>query len=71
MKKLNAPKGFKYIDGILSWDTVPGAAGYIIYDGDEIIGITADTTFSAPVIKTALQVRAVNKYGSQGKLGTL
>lgn len=71
MKKLNAPKGFKYIDGILSWDTVPEAAGYIIYDGDEIIGITADTTFSAPEIKTALQVRAVNKYGSQGKLGTL
>ncbi len=71
MVKLNAPKGMTYTDGVLTWDGVKDAAGYVVYDGDEIIATTTDTSCSVPQINTALMVRAVNKFGSLGKLGVL
>ncbi len=71
MEKLRAPKGYAYTDGVLSWEPVKGASGYIVYDGDDIIGITTDTSFSAPTINTALKVRAVNPYGALGKISAL
>ncbi|MCM1076548.1 MAG: pectinesterase family protein [Bacteroides sp.] len=71
MSELAAPRGLAYTDGTLSWEKVNDAAGYVVYDGDEVISITTDTSCYAPEIKTALKVRAVNKYGSQGKLGVL
>lgn len=71
MEKLPAPKNLNYNDGVLTWDNVEGAAGYVIYDGDEITGVTSDTSFNVPEIKTALKVRAANRYGSQGILGVL
>lgn len=71
MVKLDAPKEMTYTDGTLSWKPVEGAAGYIVYDGDDIIAVTDATSVNAPAINTALKVRAVNRYGSQGRLGVL
>lgn len=71
MVKLPAPKNLAYTDGKFSWQPVNGAAGYIVYDGDEIIATTTATSFTRPEIATALKVRAVNSYGAKGKLGVL
>ena len=71
MVKLNAPKEITYTGGTLSWKPSEGAAGYIVYDGDDIIAVTDATSVNAPAINTALKVRAVNRYGSQGRLGVL
>lgn len=71
MVRLAAPRGFSYEDGVLAWEPVKDAAGYVVYDGSDIIATTTDTSCSVPEVKTALKVRAVNEYGSLGKQGGL
>ena len=43
--KLDAPENVKVQDGVLSWDAVAGAVGYMIYDGDKLIdsNVAAET----------------------------
>ena len=47
------------------------AFGYIVYDGEQILGTTTDTSFPVSEVNYGLKVSAVNKYGSQGKKGVL
>lgn len=48
-----------------------GNPGYRVFDGDEIIATTADTSCKVPEINTVLKVRAVNHHGALGKQGLL
>lgn len=43
------------------------AAGYIVYDGERVLGITTATTFWVLKVNSTLKVAAVNQYGAQGK----
>lgn len=65
---LPAPRNVKTENGTLSWSPVEGAAGYLVYDGDDIIAVTDATSVPVGKVKTALKLRAVNKYGSKGLL---
>ena len=70
MKRLDAPKGLKLDGDVLSWDAVSDACGYIVYDGDRIVGVTDGCSLkvaSRPV--WAYKVRAVNGAGVPGKPG--
>ena len=70
MVRLPAPRGLKAEGGKLTWEPVEGAAGYIVYDGDTIVGLTTEcvlTVSGAPV--WAYKVRAVNAAGIPGKVG--
>lgn len=64
--KLPAPKGLTFADGILTWEPVEGAAGYIVYDGDNIAAITDQPSANIGTVKNSLKVRAVNRYGAKG-----
>lgn len=63
---LPAPAGLTYSGGLLSWQPVDGASGYIVYDGDSIIAVTETTEMAVPRVGNSLKVRAVNKYGVKG-----
>lgn len=49
--KLEAPAGFAYGNGVLSWDEVPGATGYLVRYDDETHR-TAETRYEVPADKT-------------------
>lgn len=69
LARLDAPGNFSLEEGTLTWDAVDGAAGYILYDGNEIIAITADTSLKLDSpLKLSLKIRAINRYGVPGKL---
>lgn len=36
--KLSAPANVAYANGVLSWDAVDGAEGYVVFDGDDRVG---------------------------------
>ena len=71
MEELKAPHDLVYQQGTLTWEPVKNAIGYIVYDGEQIIGTTTKTIFSVLKVNYALKVSAVNQYGSQGKKGIL
>ena len=71
MEKLGAPHNLVYQQGALKWNPVKNAIGYIVYDGEQILGATTDTSFPVSKVNYALKVSAVNQYGSQGKKGVL
>lgn len=71
MEELRAPRNLIYQQGTLTWQPVKNAIGYIIYDGEQIIGTTTATAFPVLKVNYALKVSAVNKSGSQGKKGVL
>ena len=57
--------------GTFKWNPVKNAIGYIVYDGEQILGTTTDTSFPVSEVNYALKVSAVNQYGTQGKKGVL
>lgn len=71
MAPLPAVKNLTYSDGLLRWDAVDGAIGYVIFDGDKIIGTVTDTYMPIEKIDRALRVRAVNAAGSMGRMTLL
>lgn len=71
MEELKAPHDLVYQQGTLTWEPVKNAIGYIVYDGEQIIGTTTKTIFSVLKVNYALKVSAVNQYGSQGEKGIL
>lgn len=65
-----APRNLTLSGDVLSWDGVEGAIGYIVYDGDDIVLTTTETSAAVPVpVKCSYKVRAVNTAGVPGKLG--
>jgi len=71
MEKLDSPRSLVYQQGTLKWNPVKNAIGYIVYDGEQILGTTTATSFPVSKVNYALKVSAVNRYGSQGKKGVL
>lgn len=71
MVELPSPRNLVYQQGTFSWAPVKKAIGYIVYDGDQLIGTTTSTSFPVAAVKYALKVAAVNPYGSQGKRAAL
>lgn len=71
MEKLGSPRSLVYQHGTLKWNPVKKAIGYIVYDGEQILGTTTDTSFPVSKVNYALKVSAVNQYGTQGKKGVL
>ncbi len=72
MQQMDAPRDLAYQEGKFSWNAVKGAAGYIIYDGENIVGFTTtDTSFPVSKINYTLKVCAVNPYGALGKIEVL
>lgn len=66
MHNLAQPGKATYENGRLSWQPVTGAIGYVVTDGDKVLGTTTATSFPVKKVTHALKVCAVNKYGSLG-----
>lgn len=67
MEKLPAPQKLKKQGAKVSWKTVSAAAGYLIFDNDQILGFAKKPVFNlTSKIKGNLKVCAVNCYGSLG-----
>ncbi len=70
LERLDAPGDFRLDEGVISWNAVEGAVGYIVYDGDNIIAITDSTSLKPESpLRLSLKIRAINRYGVPGKLG--
>lgn len=71
LRRLDAPKGLTIEGETLSWEPVEGAAGYIVYDGDDIIATVTEPSATVPAkVKCSYKVRAVNASGVPGNLAT-
>lgn len=66
MHSLDRPGKPIYEDGLFSWQPVKGAIGYVVMDGEKVLGTTTSTSFPVKKVSHALKVCAVNKYGSLG-----
>ena len=58
-------------DGVLSWNAVKGASGYIVYADGAYAGMASDPTFELTATRAAAPaytVAAINKYGAVGKV---
>lgn len=67
MKSLDAPSNVCTDDVNVKWDAVPEARGYIVLDGDEVVGFsTTNSCKLGQVPRNDVKVRAVNAYGSLG-----
>lgn len=66
MQRLDKPGRLAYEDGVFSWGAVKDAIGYVVMDGDELIGTTTETSFAVKKVKHALKVCAVSRYGTLG-----
>ena len=66
MKQLPKPRQIAYNDGVFTWQPVKEAIGYVVMDGDQIIGTTTETRLSVERVNHALKVCAVNQYGGLG-----
>lgn len=70
MSRPDAPRNLKLEGETLSWDAVDGAIGYIVYDGEKIVGVTDSLTAKVPARpEWAYMVRAVNPSGIPGHTG--
>ena len=67
MEKLPFPAKLKKKGLKVSWEAVPAAAGYVIFDNDRVIGFAKEPIYIlSSEIKGNLKVCAVNHYGSLG-----
>lgn len=71
MKELSAPRQLSYQAGTFTWDPVKGAIGYVVFDGEQIIGTTVATSYAVQNVECSLKVCAVNSDGTLGKLSVL
>lgn len=70
MSRLDRPRNLALEGETLSWDAVEGAIGYIVYDGQTILGTTDGLTFQVPARpRWSYQVKAVNPSGIPGLTG--
>ena len=59
----------------VTWDAVPYAICYVVTQGDEVLAITTETSYSLPASAKAseaekiITVQAVNEFGGLSKLG--
>lgn len=68
MEKLPAPKNVKKKGMRVNWKAVPEAIGYVLYEGEIIIGFTKSSHyFLSSESEGKITVRAVNYYGSLGR----
>lgn len=59
-----APKGLKISGSEVFWTPVSEAIGYIVFDEEQILGITAESTWNLTSVPNSfIQVCAVSKYG--------
>ena len=67
MEKLPAPQNLKKQGTKITWKAVSDAAGYIIFDNDQVVGFAQEPIYTLPSeVKGNLKVCAVNRYGSLG-----
>lgn len=71
MEELPAPRKLSFHDGRLSWQPVKEAAGYVVFDGERIVGAVTGTSCPVAGVECALKVCAVNRYGTLGKTAAL
>lgn len=71
MTELNAPRELSYKAGYFTWKPVKDAIGYVVFDGEQVIGTTTATSFPVQALKYSLKVCAVNAYGTLGKWSVL
>ena len=65
---LPSPDNIKIEDGVLTWDSVEGAAGYIVYYGDERKVLDASvTSFTLPSLKGGGSMNVALKAIGNGK----
>jgi len=60
--------------GVLSWNALPKAAGYIVYADGEMVAYTADTTYELTLARAAVAdytVRAINANGAKGEMSAV
>lgn len=67
MTPLPAVRNLSRSDGNLIWDAVDGAIGYVIFDGDNIIGTVTGTSMPLGKVNRAIRIRPVNEAGSMGR----
>lgn len=72
MEKLPAPQKLKLKDKVVKWNNVAGAIGYILTEGELIIGITSENSYQLSLLpKVGLTIHAVNRYGTSGEPAVL
>lgn len=57
----------RFSSGILTWNTIENASGYIIYEDNEVVGFTSAHSFT--IAKNDMgnySIQSVNKFGSPG-----
>ena len=60
--------------GILSWNALPKAAGYIVYADGEMVAYTTDTSYDLSIARAAVAdytVRAINANGAKGEMSAV
>lgn len=72
MEKLPAPTGLQTQGKKVSWDAVPDASGYIVFEDDRVAGFSQQPSLELPTaVAGNLKVCAVNRYGSLGHQAAL
>jgi len=72
MEKPIAPNKLKKQNQMLHWENVPGAIGYIVLNGQDVIALTKNTECALPPItEKELKVCAVGQYGTLGDFAFL
>ena len=67
MEPLPAVRNLTCTDGLLEWEPVEGAVGYVIFDGDDIIVTVTGTSHRLDKVNRAIRIRPVNPAGSMGR----
>ena len=67
MEPLPAVRNLTCTDGLLEWEPVEGAVGYVIFDGDDIIATVTGTSHRLDKVNRAIRIRPVNPAGSMGR----
>ena len=67
-ESVNAPADLRYSGNVLGWKKSAYAISYVVFNGDEVIGFTKETTFTDSSVSDCATgkytVKAVNEYGS-------
>ncbi|GAB6119151.1 pectinesterase family protein [Dysgonomonas termitidis] len=66
MDRLPAPENIKFQEGKVTWMAIPEVTGYIVFDGENIVGFTTKTSCVLSGTVTALSICGINRHGSLG-----
>ena len=69
ISKLDTPSNVKYEDGILSWNSVEGAEGYAVFNGNDLYKTTQETSLNLVISELevgtyTMRVRALGNVGT-------